>query len=88
MRTEKLRWRRLPRELVIRMRRYYTYYYARKTVFDEEAILGSLTPALRFEVVKHSLKESIGKIPLFAQTLEPAFQLEVCLPCHPEPHFS
>ena len=74
---EYMRWRKLPRDLVIRMRRYYTYYYSRKTAFDEEAILGGLTPALRFEVVKHSLKESIGKIPLFEKTLEPTFQLEV-----------
>lgn len=74
---EYMRWRKLPRDLVIRMRRYYTYYYSRKTAFDEDAILGGLTPALRFEVVRHSLRESIGRIPLFAKTLEPVFQLEV-----------
>ena len=74
---EYMRWRKLPRDLVIRLRRYYTYYYSRKTAFNEEVILGDLTPVLRFEVVKHSLRESIGKIPLFSQTLEPTFQLEV-----------
>ena len=56
---EYMRWRKLPRDLVIRLRRYYTYYYSRKTAFDEEAILRDLTPVLRFEVVKHSLRESI-----------------------------
>jgi len=74
---EYMRWRKLPRDLVVRMRRYYTYYYSRKTAFDEEAILGGLTPALRLEVVRHSLKESIGRIPLFAEILQPEFQLEV-----------
>merc|ERR1712226_1554434 len=32
---------------------------------------------LRFEVVRHSLKETIARIPLFANTLESHFQLEV-----------
>jgi len=74
---EYMRWRKLPRELVLRMRRYYTYYYSRKTAFDEDAILGGLTPNLRYEVVRHTLKDSIGRIPLFRDTLEPLFQLEV-----------
>ena len=74
---EYMRWRRLPRDLVLRMRRYYTYYYTAKTAFDEQTILGNLTPALRFEVIQHALKETIGKIPLFANTLDPTFQMEV-----------
>ena len=64
---EYMRWRKLPRELVVRLRRYYTFYYSRKAVFDEEKILGGLTPALRFEVVQHAVKDTIGKIPLFAE---------------------
>lgn len=47
---EYMRWRRLPRDLVMRLRRYYSYYYNVKTAFDEDAILASLTPALRLEV--------------------------------------
>lgn len=74
---EYMRWRKLPRDLVGRLRRYYQYYYSRKTVFDEEAILGDLTPALRFEVVTHALKDTVGRIPLFARYLDPLFQLEV-----------
>ena len=74
---EYMRWRKLPRELVLRMRRYYTYYYSRKTAFNEAQILGALTPGLRFEVIEHTLKETIGKIPLFAKTLDPLFQMEV-----------
>ena len=74
---EYMRWRKLPRELVGRLRRYYSYYYSRKTAFDESAILGDLTPALRFEVVSCALKDTIGRIPLFAKYLDPLFQLEV-----------
>jgi len=74
---EYMRWRRLPRDLVMRIRRYYTYYYSRKTAFDEEQILGALTPGLRFEVIEHTLKETIGQIPLFAKTLDPLFQMEI-----------
>ena len=29
---EYMRWRKLPRDLVMRLRRYYSYYYSRKTV--------------------------------------------------------
>jgi CRP-like cAMP-binding protein len=67
----------VPRDLKMRLRRYYSHYYSKKTVFDEEAILGSLSPELRFEVVRHALKETIGRIPLFGSTLAPHFQLEV-----------
>ena len=74
---EYMRWRNLPRDLVMRMRKHYTYYYQRKTAFDEQAILGALTPGLRFEVVSHTLKETIGKIPLFAEQLDPLFQMEI-----------
>jgi len=72
-----MRWRKLPRDLVLRMRRYYTYYYSRKTAFDEAQILGALTPGLRFEVIQHTLKETIGKIPLFSKILDPLFQMEI-----------
>lgn len=74
---EYMRWRQVPRDLKMRLRRYYSHYYSKKTVFDEEAILGSLSPELRFEVVRHALKETIGRIPLFGSTLAPFFQLEV-----------
>ena len=74
---EYMRWRKLPRDLVLRMRRYYTYYYQRKTAFDEDQILGALSPGLRFEVIEHSLKETIGKIKLFSTTLDPLFQMQI-----------
>jgi len=74
---EYMRWRKLPRDLVVRMRRYYTYFYQKKTAFDEKTILGNLTPTLRLEVVEHTLKESVGKISLFSNKVNPAFQMQV-----------
>ena len=74
---EYMRWRKFPRDLTVRMRRYYEYFYERKTAFDEGGILDGLTPPLRLEVVRHLLRETIGKIPLFKQTLDVSFQLEI-----------
>ena len=74
---EYMRWRGLPRDLVVRMRRYYTHYYTKVTAFDEKSILENLTPALKLEVVRHSLKETIARIPLFANQLEQEFQTEI-----------
>jgi CRP-like cAMP-binding protein len=88
---EYMRWRKFPRELTVRMRRYYEYFYERKTAFDEAEILEGLTPPLRFEVVRHTLKEGIGRIPLFRETLDPLFQLEAredtALPADPHSPF-
>ena len=74
---EYMRWRRLPRSLTVRMRRYYENYYEKKTAFDEAEILHGLTPPLRFEVIQHSLQETIGRIPLFRDRLDPLFQMEL-----------
>lgn len=74
---EYMRWCKMPRDLMLRMNKYYLYYYQRKTIFDEQSILGNLSPGLRFEVIEHRLKDTIGKIPLFASTLDPLFQMEV-----------
>ena len=74
---EYMRWRKFPRDLTVRIRRYYEYFYDRKTAFEEGEILDGLTPPLRMEVVRHILRDTIGRIPLFKQTLGPAFQLEI-----------
>jgi CRP-like cAMP-binding protein len=74
-----MRWRKLPRDLVMRMRRYYTYYYSRKTAFDENAILSDLTPSLRGEVVQHALKDTLVRVALFQDKRleDPSFQADV-----------
>ena len=80
---EYMRWRKLPRELMVRMRKYYENYYDTCTAFDEHAILGNLTPSMRLEVVEHILKDTIGKIPLFARTLDRQMQVDVFALCKP-----
>lgn len=74
---EYMRFRKLPRELVVRVRRYYEYHLERKTAFDENAILAGLNPPLRLEVVRHALRETIGRIPLFSRSLDPVFLMEI-----------
>ena len=60
---EYLRWRNLPRELAARVRKYYDFYLDRRTAFDETAILDALTPNLRLEVVRHVLRDTLGRAP-------------------------
>lgn len=70
---EYLGWRGIPRQLAIRVRRYYEHYYAYRTVFDEESILSSLNPSLHSEIVQFLVGETVGRIPLVAK-LSPQFQ--------------
>ena len=74
---EYMRWRKLPRELTVRMRKYYDNYFHQRTAFDEASILNNLTPSMRLEVVQHVLKDTIGRIPLFMRTLDPKMQVEI-----------
>jgi len=74
---EYMRWRKLPRELTVRMRRYYENYYDTCTAFDEKAILGNLTPSMRMEVVRHVFKDTLGKLPLFANKLDRKLQVAI-----------
>ena len=74
---EYMRWRKLPRELTVRMRRYYENYYDMRTAFDENAILGNLTPSMRMEVVRHVFKDTLGKLPLFASKLDRKLQVAI-----------
>jgi len=73
---EYVQWRSLPKELVIRIRRYYEHYYTRRAVFDEADILTQLNPQLHAEVVNHILHEQLGKLSLFTK-LNPDFTLEL-----------
>ncbi len=70
-------FRKLPRDLTVRMRKYYEYYYSRKTAFDEAEILGGLSMGLRIEVVSAVMESTIGRIPLFTEHIDKSFQLEL-----------
>lgn len=74
---EYVAWRGLPRDLSLRVKKHYSFYYTRRAAFDEVELLEGLSPSLRSEVTRFVLKETLGKLPLFAQQLDPEFQMEV-----------
>ena len=69
-----LRWRQLPRNVALAVRRYYAHYYEHRAVFDEQAILGGLNPELHATVVDLILKQSMGHLPIFRK-MSPTFQI-------------
>jgi hypothetical protein len=50
---EYLLWREVPRELSVRVKRYYEHYYTQRAVFDETTILKGLNPSLQQSLVQH-----------------------------------
>ena len=74
---EYVAWRGLPRDLSLRVKKHYSFYYTRRAAFDEVELLEGLSPSLRSEVTRFVVKETLGKLPLFAQQLDPEFQMEV-----------
>ena len=70
------RFRSLPRELSVRVRRYYEHYYTQRPIFDEASILETLNPQLKMEVVQRCLAGTLGKLPLF-NTLDPDFRMAI-----------
>ena len=71
---EYIAWRRIPKHLGLRLRRYYEHYYRERPHFDETEILSCLNPMLNAEVVKFVLREKIGKLAIF-EKLSPEFHL-------------
>lgn len=61
-----LRWHRFKPELAGRVRRYYEFYFSRKSAMDEEDIVSNLAPTLRRSVQIHLLGKSVARIPVFA----------------------
>ena len=61
---EYLTWRRVPKTLSKRVRRYYEYYYTQAAVFDEGEILNQLTPHLQDQVVKVVTSATLLKVPM------------------------
>lgn len=61
-----LRWHDFPPELSMRVRRYYEFYYSRKSAMDEDEIVGGLAPTLRRDVQTHLMAQNVMKIPLFS----------------------
>lgn len=54
------RYRDLPPELQLRIRKYYTFYWSRQSIFDEHAILDALPSHLRREVTLYLHKGHVA----------------------------
>jgi len=77
------RWHKMTPELAARVRKYYEYYYARKSAMDEESILSHLAPSLRREVVHHLLERTAARIPMFSLEYCSYASVELQLEVHP-----
>ncbi|KAL1515621.1 hypothetical protein AB1Y20_002240 [Prymnesium parvum] len=66
--------RSLPRSLQVAIRKYFRYFWSRKTVFaDEEAILGDLSSQLRGALLRFMNKDIINQMPIFEVCNDPGF---------------
>jgi len=73
---EYLQWRGTPKELSVRIKRYYEFFYQKQAVFDEKSILKDLSPALHAELLRTICADTISRLPLFAK-LSPDFQKQI-----------
>ena len=61
-----LRWHHVRPELAARVKRYFEFFYSRKSAMDEDEIVNLLAPTLRRSVQKHLLQKTVEKIPIFS----------------------
>ena len=59
--------KRLPIALRFKVRDYLSLRYSEGKIFDEDAILSSLSPALQMEIQKHTSKEILLCVPILRQ---------------------
>jgi CRP-like cAMP-binding protein len=60
------RWHKMTPELAERVRRYFEYFYTRKSAMPEEDIIDNLAPSLHRDVVRHLLEKTAARIPMFS----------------------
>ena len=60
-----MRYRGFPLQLQTRIRKYYSFYWSRQSIFDEAAIMKTLPTHLRREVSLYLHREMISKVPFF-----------------------
>jgi len=68
--------RGLPRDLSLRMRTHFKYYYEQTPALDEAQLLSECPPGLRSEVERFITRKTLGQVPLL-QSLDPDFQSEL-----------
>lgn len=74
---EYVSWRSLPVDLALRVKKHYASYFTRRPAFDEVQLLDGLSPSLRSEVTRYVLSQTLGRLPLFVNLIDPEFQLEI-----------
>ena len=57
----------VPRKLAIRVKRYYEYYFATASAFDEQEVLEPLPPLMHDEVVRFVAADTLLKVPMFTR---------------------
>ncbi|KAF0718990.1 Aste57867_1353 [Aphanomyces stellatus] len=72
-----IRTRNLPKDLRVKLRRYFEHYLARASLFDESSILGELSLSLRNEIVHETCKD-IFQIPAFS-LINPQFVMDMAI---------
>ena len=72
-----VRWRGLPRQLALRVKKHYKYFYKERAPFDETQLLNGCPLSLRAELTHYFLAETLGRMPLFQGVLDPEFQVEL-----------
>ena len=69
--------RRLPKPIYMKLTKHFKYYLQKSSVFDETDLLDQCPPALRAEVTHYITAETLGKLPLFKNSLDSEFQTEL-----------
>ncbi|OQR94171.1 cyclic nucleotide-binding protein [Achlya hypogyna] len=77
MLKEYIRTHRLPKDLRVKLSRYFEHYLARASLFDESSILGEIPLSLRNEIVHFTCRE-IFLIPAFA-AINPQFVMDMAI---------
>mmetsp|Transcript_32444 Transcript_32444/g.44993 ORF Transcript_32444/g.44993 Transcript_32444/m.44993 type:complete len:609 (-) Transcript_32444:105-1931(-) len=77
-----IRLRCIPRELAVRVRRYFERYYEKSTITDEDAIVNKLSQNLKQEVVYCVHHNVIVSSP-FLDSADPSFVSEVVMALRP-----
>lgn len=65
--------RKIDRVVQQRVRAFYSYYYERRSVFDEGRILSEVSNALRITMAYEAHQQMLRPIPFFQQTRDKAF---------------
>ena len=73
-------FRQLSRPLKFSLIKHFRYLSTKGGQMDETQLLGQCPPALRSEVTRFVLADTIGRVPIFSRNCDPEFQVGLS-PC-------